>query len=107
MRKETVLYFQKSAGTKLKNATIVLELTGIEALGILGELQLALRHPSNKNTLPAHAARGVARYLDAEIRKIAPGLAPILDAGWKPSDDGLRVEIQDGGGGETLYPPGK
>lgn len=52
---------------------------------LLGQLQLALRHPMNTGN-SAEAAEGFARYLQDQL-ELPPDLAVIAAAGWNPECD--------------------
>ena len=67
---------------QLAQLPIVLKLTGMEALCIIGNIQLASRHP--KNTGPsANIAQNIARRLQVAI-SITPWLADMVEFGWHP-----------------------
>jgi hypothetical protein len=66
---------------------IKLDLSAQEAIEIVGTIQLALRHPAyRQHDIAAHMAL-FAVSLETEIVRLAPELAPVLAAGWDPSQD--------------------
>ncbi len=62
---------------------IGLILTPLEALEVIGQLQLALRHPGNDGG-PAETARVCVQTL---AEQLPAGLRPLVDAGFDPSYD--------------------
>lgn len=65
---------------------IVLTLPVVHAIVLLGNLQLALRYPSNTGA-PARTARRIAEQLQTAIVAHVPEIAQFLDQGWDPTHD--------------------
>lgn len=66
---------------------ITMQIDVTEALGLLGTLQLALRHPVFKKRPTAKFIEAFARSLQETIVKKAPGLEFLCEAGWKEEFD--------------------
>lgn len=56
-------------------------LLGLDMLGLLGQLQLALRHPGNRGASSQHA-RKLAEAIETRIVEASPGLRDLCAAGW-------------------------
>jgi hypothetical protein len=74
-------------GAALLIAPIVkIELPAVEAVAVIGQLQLALRHPENKGS----SVSDIAHHLIEEIRRQLdhPAIQRVIDAGFNPNFDG-------------------
>jgi hypothetical protein len=80
---------------KLRYAPLIkLDLTVQKAMELVATIQLALRHPGyREHDIAAHMAL-FAVSLETEIVRQAPELAPVLAAGWDPSQDVLHGHDQ-------------
>jgi hypothetical protein len=75
------------------DTTFNLVFTMLEAIAILSQLQVALRHPENNGDLSKIAtevARGLQRGICLEI----PEIQPILELGWNPIKDLTMQEFE-------------
>jgi hypothetical protein len=64
-------------------APVKLELSALEAVAIVGQIQLALRHPANRGE-----STKIARAFIEEVRRQVPeGLQRNIDAGFNPKFD--------------------
>ncbi|HEU0142921.1 MAG TPA: hypothetical protein VFQ79_24590 [Bryobacteraceae bacterium] len=70
---------------KRQSGRITVALTYTEAWSVLGQLQLAARHPGNTGP-GARIARQFAELLQQEV-STTPMLAAIADLGWNPEHD--------------------
>lgn len=73
--------------TEQKELPVRIEINTMQALGLLGTVQLALRHPRFPRQQTGIWARRFAQDLQGQIVKNAPGLAFICDAGWQKDFD--------------------
>jgi len=69
----------------LKGSKLVLELDGIACLTLLGNLQLALRHPANRG-LSSNIALEIARRIEGHL-SVTPALRALCAMGWRPEFD--------------------
>ena len=63
-----------------------LEISPVNALMLVSQLQLALRHPENKGEA-AHQMKGLALLIQGELMNQVPELSNLLNAGWHPEFD--------------------
>jgi hypothetical protein len=70
---------------KLAAIRIDLHLSGTQAMCLLGQLQLACRHPQNRGPT-RQVAEEVARDLQVAV-SITPALAGVAEAGWHEEYD--------------------
>jgi hypothetical protein len=69
---------------KMKAAAhITVEVDLVMALSVVGNLQLASRHPDNES-FTAGLARGFARSLATRLVELVPELKEMVEAGWSP-----------------------
>ena len=68
------------------SSSLQLELTAIEAIALIGQLQLALRHPANRGPA-AELIRTLAKALEEFLSKCGPATAEICRRGWDPEHD--------------------
>jgi hypothetical protein len=68
-------------------------LTLPQAMSIMSQLQLALRHPGNDRH-SAEIANDLARILCEEICSVVPELLPIFELGWNSENDLTREEFE-------------
>lgn len=54
-----------------------------ESVGLLAMLQLALRHPSVKDTFAAMVAETVARGIHGALAKLGPNVRMVCEEGWR------------------------
>jgi hypothetical protein len=66
-------------------AGVILELGTVQALLLIAQLQLALRHPANRGPGAAFALN-MTREIEAHLGK-TPGLRWLIARGWDPSYD--------------------
>ena len=76
----------KTACERLAAGKVQIDVDGFTALCLLGQLQLASRHPANTGH-PVQVASVFARELEARIIAIEPTFAAICAAGWNPAMD--------------------
>lgn len=62
-----------------------LELTAIEAWMLLGQIQIACRHPEN-NGISRATVEKLARQIQAGLA-VTPALAAVAERGWDPAYD--------------------
>ncbi len=62
-----------------------LSLSFPEAFCLLGQVQLALRHPGNRG-LAADLATRIARQIQEQI-SVSPAISVVAEAGWHPESD--------------------
>ena len=65
---------------------ITVALTKIEAWTIMCEIQVALRHPKNQDTMIAQMVKSVAINLQSQVSD-SPALAQMAEMGWNPEYD--------------------
>ena len=70
---------------KIKQQPVILQLGGWEAWALLGQIQLACRHPEN-NGPTRQVAEQIARQLQAAVAT-TPALAAMAEMGWNPDYD--------------------
>lgn len=70
--------------------TVAVEMSKVEAFMLLGQLQLALRHPHNRGP-SSDVARGVARSIQEALSRGDPVLARLAEMGWDPAHDVPRA----------------
>ena len=75
---------------KLNNQPIVLEIDGQTLFAVFAQLQLALRHPSNKGET-SRVTRNFALKLQEMFCQIEPRAREICDAGWQSE---LDVDVE-------------
>jgi hypothetical protein len=61
--------------------SVTLDLSGLELLVMVSQLQLALRHPGNKGA-GAETARALARRIINHLRTISPAFGAVFERGW-------------------------
>jgi hypothetical protein len=66
--------------------TLAVELGPVHWMALLGTLQLALRHPMNKNA-SLLMARGVALSIETWLKQLDPALGELAALGWDPNAD--------------------
>jgi hypothetical protein len=66
--------------------SFTLTLQPAQAWMLLGQLQLALRHPDNRGA-PAEMAFSIAKQLEAYVSQGGPTVAMIAAFGWQPKLD--------------------
>ena len=71
---------------KDKGADIVLHLTPVQAFMLIGQIQLALRHPSNRG-ISAAIAEDLAHMLERILSEHGPALAELIARGWNAELD--------------------
>jgi hypothetical protein len=64
---------------------IVIELSRLQAWVLMAQLQLALRHPMNRNA-SSKIARELARQLQDQVAP-SGALAELAEKGWRPEED--------------------
>jgi hypothetical protein len=69
----------------LQGRPFVLQLDGPEAFALLGQIQLACRHPANKGPSRQIAER-IGRLIQATLAT-TPALAAVAEYGWNPVYD--------------------
>jgi len=70
-----------------RNSTCLqLELTVLEAMTLLGQIQLALRHPANRGP-SANLVRKIAQVLEEFLSKCGPATSEICRRGWVSEHD--------------------
>jgi hypothetical protein len=70
-----------------RNSTCLhLELTMLEAISLLGQLQLALRHPANAGPA-AELIRKIAQAIQEFLSKCGPATAELCRRGWESEHD--------------------
>ncbi len=67
---------------------LCLELTPDQAVVLIGQLQLALRHPENRG-MSSDIAYDLASLLQVALQQQNPDIQPYLDAGWEENVDDL------------------
>jgi len=73
-----------------RNSTCLqLELTALEAMTLLSQMQLALRHPANRGP-SADLVRKIAQVLEQFLAKLGPATAEICRRGWEPEHDVVK-----------------
>lgn len=72
---------------------IQLEIDAVQALTIVSQIQLALRHPENQNDSSA-IARSLAQQVGGLLSQFDPELAKLIEAGWNPERDLTREEFE-------------
>lgn len=72
---------------------IQLEIDAVQALTIVSQIQLALRHPENQNDASA-IARSLAQQIGGVLSQFDPELAKLIEAGWNPELDLTREEFE-------------
>jgi hypothetical protein len=74
---------------------ITLQLGAVEAWALLGQIQLACRHPMNLGPT-RQIAEQIARQLQAAVAT-TPALAAVAEMGWNPDyDQEVLVEDKEG-----------
>jgi len=68
------------------SSCLELELTALEAMTLLGQMQLALRHPANRGA-SADLVRKIAQVIEQFLAKLGPATAEICRRGWAPEHD--------------------
>lgn len=63
-----------------------IQIGGYELLILVGQLQLALRHPSNRGR-SAEISEEIARHLQAHLAQYCPAVTEIVEAGWNLAMD--------------------
>ena len=66
--------------------TIAIEFTLPQAMGLLGTLQLAMRHPKF-NGPTSETMRNLANVLEAGLHNCGPATARLCELGWNPEED--------------------
>ena len=77
--------FQAEFADLEEHPGVVLRLGAVEAWAVLGQLQLACRHPAN-NGPTRQIAEQVARQLQAAVAT-TPALRVVAEMGWDPAYD--------------------
>ena len=70
-----------------KVPSLHLDLDWLTVIGIVSQLQLALRHPLNRGDRTARAARELIDKITAQVEAHAPALAAIMRLGDDPKYD--------------------
>jgi hypothetical protein len=68
---------------------VILQIDFAEMFGIIGLLQLALRHPSAGRTPTAASVRELIRGVQADIAQHEPLIAEVIEMGFQPEHDTL------------------
>jgi hypothetical protein len=63
-----------------------LKLAISEAMGLLGTIQLAMRHPDYGETARS-AMREVASRIERQLSRVGPAMAEMAARGWNPDHD--------------------
>ncbi|MEM8829501.1 MAG: hypothetical protein AAGE96_09105 [Cyanobacteria bacterium P01_G01_bin.19] len=88
---------------QIKDLPVNLSINGLTLFMMIGQLQLALRHPSNKGQ-SADIIRDIVIDMQNQLQSRSPGIKQILDKGWHPefdiSTDEQVVEVHNA---FTLY----
>ena len=71
----------------MSEETIDVRINGVDALSLLGMMQLVLRHPKIEGR-PAEFARAFAQELEQKITRAAPGFKDLCAMGWDKKKDG-------------------
>ena len=69
-----------------KSRTITIEYSVVQAMGLLGTLQLALRHPKNTGATSRYM-RELARHIEAFLSECGPATARLCKLGWDQAED--------------------
>lgn len=72
--------------SKLSKTPVVLAISGLEAMVLIGQLQLALGHPANKGNT-ADAAMKLAKQLQQVISGIDADVDRVIEQGWHSKFD--------------------
>jgi len=86
-----------AAAQEMKHAagrTIALEYTVIQAMELLGTLQLALRHPANRGPISSYISE-LAFHLEMFLCECGAATRRLCAAGWNPEEDALSDEGGD------------
>lgn len=78
----------------LKNLPVHFSIDGLTLFLMIAQLQLALRHPSNRGD-SAEQIRQLTIDLQNQLITRSPDLKPILDKGWHPEFDINEYELRD------------
>ena len=70
----------------MQSQSITVEIDCITAISIIGQLQLASRHPAN-NGLSQKEAEKFARLMQAAIAAKFPAMTELMELGWNPDYD--------------------
>lgn len=84
---------------RMVEAPLALHINPYVAICVLGNLQLALRHPMNRGA-SAHVARTFADKLQAYLAQ-TPALAEVTEQGWHEEFDAAFSVASAGPGGYT------
>jgi len=81
--------FEKSMGLKVDMSQELppVRFDLLSATVIISQIQLAGRHPQNKQTKTYALAEQLARRLQSAIVEVEPELSDILQMGWNPEFD--------------------
>jgi hypothetical protein len=66
--------------------TITMQYTAPQAMGLLGTLQLALRHPANRGATSTQM-RLLAHTLEQWLSEFGPAIKELCQLGWNPEAD--------------------
>jgi hypothetical protein len=72
--------------TRSKANSFSLKLTANEAMGLLGTIQLAVRHPNYGETA-RDAMTEIAARIERWLSKVGPSMAELCARGWNPDHD--------------------
>jgi hypothetical protein len=71
---------------RVKEISFHMELSVADAMGLLGTIQLAMRHPNYGETA-SDAMREIATQLERQLRLVGPAMRELAARGWDPDHD--------------------
>lgn len=69
-----------------KGVFLTIELDAPQSVALLGQLQLALRHPNNQGPSAARM-RELAQSIEGGLKVLGPAVAELCAMGWQPEHD--------------------